>query len=335
MLSTEPQTDLPSSNSHPNSPTSSTNDPMPEGVLLNPFKLQNKIPNKRHSKLIESLKFNAVEVSVECSPLGRRDLFSKSEYFVVLFIEGASKGTWQPQQKSEPQNCETGARFLQKFSLRAATEVDRMETIIIAFLHVSELQAQPSFQKAYAFQEFTVSELVTASQMMLQKQLRNEKGQIMNGEVLLALDLVQHVEEKHSISIEFGCLGNAPIPNRIFFVLSRALRRGRWSPIYKSEMKLRSDATKFETISFDSQQFHGGDPNKLFRLEVYRGYKNGRDKLLGFMQISTVKLFGAQPNDEIYWWPTQEGLTGVRIMVQEINYTKDDRWFSLRLAGAN
>lgn len=322
----------------PSSPCSilspGTTSPQLLKALQLPFVQDNKkAVTLAEKQRIESLQFNAAEVSIECCNLPRTGLFSKAEYFVAIFTEGASKGTWLCQDKSECQSCVGSGSFVKKFRLRAATNVDRDEDIVLAFFDASMLAKPLTIGRAIAKQIFTVSELLIANQMTVEKSLCDSRGARMKAYSILAMDMVYHVKDKHLISFDFGCLGNVPLPNRVFFVISRALRKGRWTPVYKSEVRLQADADWFEPVSLDAQLFHAGDPKKLFRLEVFRWYKCGSKRLLGFMQINTEKLCQTQANDEIHWWPCREGIIGAKMLVQETNISEKEKWFCIRLAG--
>lgn len=126
--------------------------------------------------------------------------------------------------------------------------------------------------------------------------------------------------------------------NRIFFVVSRALKKGAFSPIYRSEVQTRDQLSKFDDVTLSSQVLHGGNASRLFRLEVYRYYKNYSSTLLGFVQTSLEKLKTMNHGGQLYWWPAVRGFPSVNVKVinvklDEGGQTQGTNWFCLRMTG--
>lgn len=303
--------------------------------IFNPFALRsNKSMHVRSLEILDSLNFHAVELVIECVGLARNEFFSNPQCFVAVFSEGVAPGQWQLLDKSEDMTGTSHMMFMKKFRLRAATALDRDERMLVAFFDRSTPKNKLDPMKGLGSAEFTVSQLLESKQMITEKNLRTGKqGSGVKGCVSLALEMVYHVEEDQSITLDIGFLEDAPLRNRMFFVISRALRRGKWSPIYRSEVRLRNDVEKFEPVTLGAQEFHGGDIAKLFRLEVHRAYKNGRTKLLGFMQTSCEKLASMETNGQLYWWPAREGITSAKVLIQYAEKKDNDVWYSLRMAG--
>lgn len=124
--------------------------------------------------------------------------------------------------------------------------------------------------------------------------------------------------------------------NRIFFVVSRALKKGAFSPIYRSEVQTRDHLSKFDDVTLSSQVLHGGNAGRLFRLEVYRYYKNHSTSLLGFVQTSLEKLKTIEPGGQLYWWPAVRGFPSVRVKIisVKVDESQAKSWFVLRMTGA-
>lgn len=303
--------------------------------IFNPFELRSrKSMHIRSQEILDSLNFHAVELVIEGQGLARSEMFSSPKCFVAVFSEGVAPGEWQLLDKSEDVVSTSHMRFMKKFRLRAATEVDREERMLVAFFDRSTPKNKLNPMKGLGSAEFTVAHLLESQQMITEKSLKHgRQGSGVKASVILALEMVYHVEQDQMITFDIGFLESAPLRNRMFFVISRALRRGKWSPVYRSEVRLRDDVENFEPVTLGAQEFHGGDMAKLFRIEVHRAYKNGKSKLLGFMQTSCEKLASMDMNGQLYWWPAREGITSAKVLIQYTEKKDNNVWYSLRVAG--
>lgn len=304
-------------------------------ATVNPFQLRTKKSIRiRSEQLIESLDFNAAELAVECTGFGRFELFSNPRLLVALFTQGITPGEWELVGKSEDVPCSANMGFLKKFRVRAGTTLDREERMLLAVFDQTAEKVGLTPTRALGQAQFTIADILESKQMMMQKELQmRRKRANVKPSILLALEMVYHVDHDQQITFEVGFLEDAPLRNRMFVVISRALRRGKWSPVYRSEVRVRQDVEKFDPITLGIQEFNGGDPSKLFRIEVHRAYKNGQSKLLGFVQTSYEKLSSMETNNQLYWWPAREGITSARVIIQSAESRGDDDWYSLRVAG--
>lgn len=303
--------------------------------VLNPFELRSeKSLAERNAAILHSLSFHAVELSIECNGMVKMDFFSQPACFVAVFVPGTAAGQWDLLDRSEVQCLSPQVRFVKNFRLRAATVVDREEHIRVAVFDADAKMATLDPLKAWAYQQFTVEDLLNENQMMTDKDLKSvKKGVNVRGCMTMALEMVYHVEANGAITFDLGFAKGAPMRNRMYFIISRALAKGKWTPIYRSEVRHRDDASKFEPVTVSTQEFHSGNVNKLFRIELHRAYKNGKSKLLGFVQTNLQKLQLMDQDSQLYWWPAREGITAAKVTVQYAECTSSDYYFSLRVAG--
>lgn len=301
----------------------------------NPYERETRLA-KKSSEMVNSLQTtSAMELCVEFYGMTRTELFGEARCFAVVFTEGAVRGSWEELDRSEDMKCVGHMRCFKKFRTRAGTEMDRQERAIIALFPSRKEGTEGAAldpNDGWAFAEFTVNEVLHSEQMILERRLlQGKRGTQAKGTVSLALDVIYHVENGRKVTIDFGFLENAPRRNRMYFEICKALRRGKWAPLYKSEVRCSNEADNFDRVTFDPQDFHGGDESKLFRLEVYRWYKNGRFKLLGFIQTNFEKLSSLRAHDQLYWWPAPNGISSAKIVVEEVELTECFCTFTLRL----
>lgn len=302
----------------------------------NPLQVHSMRSGRARSRFLrESLKYHGVELIVECVDLdGTERRWHSSKCFVVLFCEGMLHGTWEKVDSSEDEKVVQSIRFMKKFPMRAATAMDREEKFLIAVFDSSCSMSTLDLSKALGKTEFTVSEIMDASQMILDKDLApTVKHAIMRPQVILALEMVYHLEHAQDVTFDIGFLESAPVRNRMFFLISRGIGRGKWVPIYRSEVRVRSDLERFDAVTLGAQEFHCGDMSRLFRIEVYRSYRNGRTKLLGFIQTSCEKISSMEIGEHLNWWPGRDGIFSAEMLIQYREERGTELWYSLRLAG--
>lgn len=305
-------------------------------VAFNPFQLTTSRSVKFHSENITKAlgSTSAVELTVECRDLSRMEMFSKNNIFVVLMAQGMEPGTWEEMYRTETVKDTRSPHFIQKFRLPASSEVDR-ETQYQIHVYNCRIGSQQTLDgmELIGTTQTTVAELLGAKQMTSENIVVSPRSGKRKGSAVLTLDMIQHEDLAEETIFDFGFTPEAPVRNRIFFVISRAIQKGRFSPIYKSEVKVKEDLSKFEDVILSSQELHGGNQGRLFRIEIYRFYLNGTTTLLGFVQTSLEKLKTCDPGAQLYWWPAMSGFTrvGFKIVSSKVDKENGKNWFVMRL----
>lgn len=152
------------------------------------------------------------------------------------------------------------------------------------------------------------------------------------GALTIDADLIRHVHPPSTVTFGFGIGGGDSLArNRSQFVISRALRRGRWAAVYRSEPRVRAEAGAFAPAVLPTDVLCGGELGRLLRLELYRYYLNGETALLGFVQVSMEKLGSMAEGGELYWWPSIGGITRAKVRLERLAVGGGDSYFGLRL----
>lgn len=307
--------------------------------LVNPFKHETKLLSAKQTDLVDTLKTAAVEIYLEFFGMSRVELFGKTECLAALFNEGTQPGTWQFLEKGESMSSGLHMRCFKKFRLPAATDVDRSESYLVCLFMAENIQKGEltlTHGDAWAYAKFTIAEVLDCEEMIIDKRLTySRSGAIAKGNVSFSLDFIYPIDSNNQhkgICIDFGFLEGCPRRNRMFFEMSKMLRRGKWTPFYKSEVRCFDDAAKYDLASIDAQDFHGGQLNKMNRLELFRWYKNGKTKLLGFVQTNFEKLLALKQGDQLYWWPAEDGISTAKIIVKDVKSTDTDFNLVLRMS---
>lgn len=152
------------------------------------------------------------------------------------------------------------------------------------------------------------------------------------GALSIDADLIRHVHPPSTVTIDFGIGGGDGLARNHFqFVLCRALHRGRWAPVNRSEPRVRAEAGAFGPTTLPTDVMCGGELRRLLRLEVYRYYLNGETALLGFVQVSLKKLSSMSEGGGLYWWHASGGITRAKVRLERVAVEGGDSTYGLRL----
>jgi hypothetical protein len=311
-----------------------------EEEVFNPFQLSTAKSIKLRSENVCSALNStcAAELTLECRQMSRLEFFARNNMFVVVRAAGREAGTWDELDRTEVVADTRSPQFIRKIRLPASTAHDRDAPYQ---LHVYNAPADGNVtdladMELVGTAQTSVAELLAAKQMSAEQSVLSPRSGRSKGCVVLTLEMIWHEQRGERTVFDFGFTEDAPVRNRIFFVVSRAIQKGRFSPIYRSEIQTKELLSKFEDVGLDSQELHGGDPTRLFRIEVYRYYKSGETALLGFVQTSLEKLKTCRPGAQLYWWPAISGFSSVRFKLISVKIDESGgmNWFVMRLTGS-
>jgi hypothetical protein len=300
--------------------------------IENPFKIRNT-RTLNLGELAEALKLQATELHIECFDLQRLDLFSKNMFFGVIFTSGKVKDEWEELDRTEIVPASNSPRFVKAVRLPSANESDRTTVYRLRIFHGKQKFQDLASSEFFAESTFAISDILGETSLSIRRPLSSPRSGRKKGDAILSLDLIQQVDRDELIIFDFGFTEFAPLSNRLCFVIARALRKGRFAPVYRSETQSKQVLCKFEDACLVSQHLHGGDETRLFRLEVYQHHANGEMALLGYVQTSLEKLKTMEPGSALYWWPALNGLSFAHVKVVSRKVEDQRCWFVLRMTG--
>lgn len=306
-----------------------------EGVF-NPFELITQKSQKfRTDALCDALTTSAVELGVELREISRMEFFQRNNMFVSVRVPGMQAGSWEELDCTECVSDSRSPHFVRKIRLPASTSYDREMEYRLHVYNTPVAVPQDGDVEVELIGEtsFTIASLLEAKQMSNEKAVVSPRSGRAKGRIVLSLDMIQHEEKVEKTVFDFGFTEDAPVRNRIFYVISRAIQKGRFTPVYRSEIQTKEKLSKFEDVTLSSQELHGGDSSRLFRIEVYRYYKNGKTTLLGFVQTSLDKIKTCEPGAQLYWWPAISGFARIsfKIVSTKMDAAEGRNWFVLRM----
>lgn len=302
--------------------------------VFNPFELVTQKSRKfKTDALCDALTTNAVELGIELREISRMEFFQRNNMFVSVRVPGIQAGTWEELDCTESVTDSRSPHFVRKIRLPASSSYDR-EMEYQLHVYNTPVSGPPDAEVEFIGEaSFTIAALLEAKQMSFEKAVLSPRSKRSKGRIILSLDMIQHEEKAEETVFDFGFTEDAPVRNRIFYVVSRAIQRGRFTPVYRSEIQTKEKLSKFDDVTLSSQELHGGDSSRLFRIEVYRYYKNGKTTLLGFVQTSLDKIKTCEPGAQLYWWPAISGFARIsfKIVSVKVDAVEGRNWFVLRM----
>jgi hypothetical protein len=296
----------------------------------NPFKIRGR-DDVKFEPLPDKLRNQATEVNISCHDLLKVDIFSRMMLLAVIFMPGKVKDEWDEWERTEIiPDCHS-PKFVKSVRLPAATELDRAtmyQLRVYNQTHKAEVLLPSDIVGSCTFK---LSEMLQDSSHTIHKSILSPRSGRKKGGVVLTLDFIRHMDPESMVIFDFGFTESAPLTNRLRFVITKALREGRFTPVYRSEVQTTQQLSKFDDAFISPQDFHGGDERRLFRLELYQCRRNNRMLLLGYVQTSLEKLKSMEPGTQLYWWPALHGLSFAHVRVISRKVEEKRCWFVLRL----
>jgi hypothetical protein len=297
--------------------------------VKNPFKIRGS--DVKLEPLPDKLRNQATEVNIYCHDLLKVDIFSRMMLLAVIFTPGKVKGDWEEWDRTEIIPGCHSPKFVKSVRLPAATELDRATIYQLRVYNQTHRAEQLVPSDIVGLCTFKLSEMLMDNSHTIHKNILSPRSGRKKGGVVLTLDFIRHMDPESKVIFDFGFTESAPLTDRLSFVITKALREGRFTPVYRSEIQTTQQLSKFEDACISPQDFHGGDERRLFRLELYQCHRNNRMLLLGYVQTSLEKLKTMEPGSQLYWWPALHGLSFAHVRV--ISRKVDDKkcWFVLRI----
>jgi len=306
--------------------------------------------------LTRALQTSAVELCVEVRNFVRSSSMSMTpcSIFVVLFVQGSSPGSWEELDRTEGViNPRGNMRWVHKMRLPAATTLDRSEHIALGLFEdsstststyssssssvglYSKRKVHPENSSGYA--QLRVAQILSAPSMALDLECLSPRSSRVKGTISLAADLVPHLAHDELLTFDVAFEKDAPAKKRITYVISRALPKGKWSPVYRSEVRTKDNEglEHFRNAVLTNRELNSGNDRRLLRIEFYRAYNNRKTTLLGFCQTSLLSLRTCVLNAGLYWWPAQDGIPNARVVLTRRTVTEDSSTFVLRVVNAS
>jgi hypothetical protein len=280
-----------------------------------------------------------LELSIECSnlPAARHRFLARRQAgelrpFAVIFFRNPRGGPWELIGRTETVLHDEYVRFVTKLKLSCATVADRLKEIRVVLYDRRTSSDDLRDQRLVGSAECRLDDIV--SEPLLRKALpvRNlekehgSRGPPDLGEVILSADVIRPVATNTTVVFDVEVASISREDKRLFYVLSRQIRSGTYTAIYRSEV-MGKNQKRFTSLSRALGAITAGVEGKLLRLDLYQFCPRGNHCKLGFMQTSISKLREGDVTARQLWWPghTVAGMVDVGRVMLTARHMSDDK----------
>lgn len=254
-----------------------------------------------------------VELSIECRDMvgarargliGRRPRFPVDlrPFAVFFFKAGGAGNPWQLIGRTETVLHDEFCRFVAKVKLSCPTAEERAKEIRVELFNQRTTSGLLKEQQFLGAVESSVEAI--SAEPLFRKELELQKSRALDAcMMVLSADIIRPslVAEKFTMNVDFSSITKGAA--RVFYVLSRQLPSGDFTPVYRSEI-LAPEQKRFASMTRQVDALTAGIEDKLLRLDLYQMVgRKGVCLKLGFLQTSLKKMAMLESNKSLLWWP--------------------------------
>lgn len=274
---------------------------------------------------IDALYTEPMEVSVECQFLPKIDLFSNTDPFVVIHMRDTPREPWRQIGRTESlTNCHF-PRFVAKFAFTALPDQDMDKEVLVKVYGKGSMKKSIPIGHAMC----SIWDIVVAPgqcKVMKMDSINQKKDTwiVISGDT----KRVDGADRIVNINVKFD--KSAKPRAKTFFMLNRALKKARWTPVYRSESH-GSPNREFKTASTTFADLFCSSDKKPMRLEFYQKRSAIDPKLVGFVQVSVQHLKDMGEGKVLQWWSGQGGTAPGLVVLAKKEITEEsiDLWFAV------
>lgn len=268
--------------------------------------LGNSVAETQATRLFVNELYDAdLELCLECQFLPKVDVFSNSDPFAEVFQRDNSRGQWRLIGRTETLVNSHFPRFVKKFPVTAQPDHDMEKEILI------KIFAKGSIQRAVRLGEAscTLWDIVSAPgqcKVLKMNSIDPKKDTwvIVTGD---ASRNKMHELNPRSVTVHVKFDKTARPRSKMHFVICRALKKGRWTPVYRSEGHVHPDRD-FVPATVTFADMFCGDESKPARVEFFQKRAGVDPKLSGFVQFSVRQLEMMEDDMVMQWWSGQDAV---------------------------
>lgn len=249
-----------------------------------------------------------LELSLECRDLHvplRLLPFRQARPFAVFLYSEAPNAPWELIGRTETVLYDEYIRFVTKLKVCCATERDRQKILRVELFDRRSKSEHIEDQTFVGAAQCTLEDII--AEPLLRKELELGESRVMQpGKIIVSADAIRANEKCPRLILNIDMGSSTKRNHRVFYVLSRQLQSGDYTPVYRSEV-LSREQKRFQPMTRDLTAVTAGVDDKLLRLELYQFSNRGSHIRLGFMQTSIDKLRGCEKHSRLLWWPNAAG----------------------------
>jgi hypothetical protein len=269
---------------------------------------------------LNDLRGSHLELCIECQFLPTAFYFSSSESYAEVYLRdplsavsnlhyhaSASRTPeWKLCGKTESISNAYSPRYVTKFVLPVMFDDDMKKCLLV------RLWSRSIFGKFAQLGEAscTIWDVVSAKgQCKVLNLVRSIKPN-KNSWIILTGDVSRNRNRAatvRSVTLNVAFEARMKPRSKTHFVVNRSLKKGRWTPVYRSEGCLRGN-WDFSTALLTYDDMFAGDERKPSRIEFFQ-QRTARDpKLSGFVQFSVLQLKTMTIGCTFQWWSATDSV---------------------------
>lgn len=303
--------------------------------LYNPFDLGTE--NGTHSQYSyavdgSGIPTGEIELCVECRQHLRFTVFGYSRPFVVLFAQLPESSEWTELDRTERSPDAFNPKYVEWIRMRPTSAGEHNIPLCLSLFegtkfHAKSLSPNASIGNCH----LTIQQVLSNPQMTLEANLQRPRGKRPCGVMTIAALPPCQPNSDEEVCLEVGFRAGAPTRNRMFFVVSRAIQKGRFAPVYRSEIQTKKNLN-FEGKKLPLALLYGDDPKRQIRIEMYRYYKKNISIQVAFCQTSFLSLKNVPAGSSLHWWTSENGLPNSRFVLENCSIVDGQYSFVLKVA---
>lgn len=183
-------------------------------IVFDPFSVPSKAQlQSSHAKISAELgSTSAVELSLSCRDIGRRELFARNNLLVVVLGIGMVPGSWDELYRTEIVSDTRSPEFISKVRLPASSHQDRLTDYCVRVYNFIEGQSENiEDMECIGETKTTIYALMEATQMTLEKPVTSPRSGRVRGYISICLDIILHEEKVEQTTFDFGFTEDAPM----------------------------------------------------------------------------------------------------------------------------
>lgn len=296
--------------------------------LMVEFLGSSTLTNQATRAFVNELYDADLELTLECQFLPKVDLFSNSDPYAELFTRVSPRDPWRKLGRTETIVNAHFPRFVSKFKLSAMPDTD-MEKQILVRLFAKGLQKPTRLGEAVC----SIWDIASASGHCKVMKMERSYDPKKDSWIILTGDVSRdkmHALAPRKVTFHLKFDATARPRSKTHFVVSRGLKKGRWTPIYRSEGHANPDR-EFVPAELTFADVFCGDERKPARIEFYQKRMSVDPKLAGFVQFSIAQLEAIEPGMAMQWWGGQDAIPPgiVKLAKKQVSPTSITLWLAV------
>lgn len=256
-----------------------------------------------------------LELSIECQFLPKLPAFSNSDPHAELYSRPSSSSAWKLVGRTEKLRNSHFPRFVQTFRVNTnpMEESGLLQEFLVCVLARGTFGRLVRLGEAVA----TLKDIILAPGQCLVSRLqrsadpRKESWLVLSGAVCRDQ---AHAKAPRIVVVCVALAESARLRAKMNFIVARALSKGRWAPVYRSEDSGRP-GSEYVPANLRFVDVFGESGSAMARVEFYQRRSGVDPKLTGFVQFGMRQVEKMEEGCAFQWMGGQGAVTPGNIML--------------------